>query len=540
MTIPAGRRSGILVPLFSMPSSASWGIGEIGDIPHLAAWLRDAGQDLLQLLPIHEMAVGQRSPYSAMTAMAIDPIFISVHAVDEFRAIGGEPAMGAAWRERAGGGAAGARDRPRARAPREGSRRCAPPSPSSSAVARSPGTKRRRPSRRGPPPSRGGSTTTRSSARSTRASSDRPWTEWPKPLRLRNPMALAVARVELAARGALPEVAAVDRRHAVAPGEGGRRSPCRSWATSRSWWTATAPTSGRTPRRSGSTPRWARRPTPSATTGRSGACRSTGGTQVAGRRLRVAPRERRAARQRSSTATGSITSSASTGPTCSRATGPRARFTPADEDAQLALGEAVLSILGQAGATIIAEDLGTVPDFVRESLAPPRAFPATRCFAGSATGRRRGSRTARRPRTRPRRWRPRARTTPRRTPRGGTASTRPSARPSWRRPAWRGGLAAWPTRQATFTPELRDVLLEVLFASGSDFLLLPIQDVFGWRDRINIPADLGPQNWTWRLPWPVDRLASEPEAQERAAALRRWSAKYRRGSASQAPLTRPE
>jgi len=40
----------------------------------------------------------------------------------------------------------------------------------------------------------------------------------------------------------------------------------------------------------------------------------------------------------------------------------------------------------------------------------------------------------------------------------------------------------------------------VLFASGSDFLLLPIQDLFGWRDRINIPADLGPQNWTWRLP----------------------------------------
>jgi 4-alpha-glucanotransferase len=73
------------------------------------------------------------------------------------------------------------------------------------------------------------------------------------------------------------------------------------------------------------------------------------------------------------------------------------------------------------------------------------------------------------------------------------------------------------------------VLLEVLFASGSDFLLLPIQDVFGWRDRINIPADLGPQNWTWRLPWTIDRLASEPEAQERAAALRRWSAKYRRG-----------
>ena len=37
-------------------------------------------------------------------------------------------------------------------------------------------------------------------------------------------------------------------------------------------------------------------------------------------------------------------------------------------------------------------------------------------------------------------------------------------------------------------PAVRDVLLEVLYASGSGLLLLPVQDVFGWRDRINEPA----------------------------------------------------
>jgi len=56
------RRAGILVPLFSIPSSGSWGIGEIGDIPMLAAWLRAAGQRVLQLLPINEMPSGERSP----------------------------------------------------------------------------------------------------------------------------------------------------------------------------------------------------------------------------------------------------------------------------------------------------------------------------------------------------------------------------------------------------------------------------------------------------------------------------------------------
>ena len=34
----------------------------------------------------------------------------------------------------------------------------------------------------------------------------------------------------------------------------------------------------------------------------------------------------------------------------------------------------------------------------------------------------------------------------------------------------------------------RDLLLETLVASSSDLLILPVQDVFGWRDRINVPA----------------------------------------------------
>ena len=40
----------------------------------------------------------------------------------------------------------------------------------------------------------------------------------------------------------------------------------------------------------------------------------------------------------------------------------------------------------------------------------------------------------------------------------------------------------------TYGPAVRDALLEILLASGSDLTLLPVQDVFGWRDRINEPA----------------------------------------------------
>ena len=92
-TIHTGRTAGILLPLFSMPSTRSWGIGEIGDLVPMTRWLQDAGLGVLQLLPTNEMAPGQTSPYSAISAMALDPIYISMHAVRDFTVFGGEPRL---------------------------------------------------------------------------------------------------------------------------------------------------------------------------------------------------------------------------------------------------------------------------------------------------------------------------------------------------------------------------------------------------------------------------------------------------------------
>ena len=94
----AGRSAGLLLPLFSMPSSRSWGIGEFPDLPVFARWMRGAGLSLLQVLPLNEMAPGQASPYSAVSAMALDPIFISVPDVPDFQELGGEEALDTAAR----------------------------------------------------------------------------------------------------------------------------------------------------------------------------------------------------------------------------------------------------------------------------------------------------------------------------------------------------------------------------------------------------------------------------------------------------------
>jgi 4-alpha-glucanotransferase len=81
---------------------------------------------------------------------------------------------------------------------------------------------------------------------------------------------------------------------------------------------------------------------------------------------------------------------------------------------------------------------------------------------------------------------------------------------------------------ADYETIVRDVVVEALYASGSDLLLLPIQDVFGWRDRVNEPATVGENNWTYRLPWPVDTLGTQPEARDVQARLREWAYRHAR------------
>jgi 4-alpha-glucanotransferase len=66
-----------------------------------------------------------------------------------------------------------------------------------------------------------------------------------------------------------------------------------------------------------------------------------------------------------------------------------------------------------------------------------------------------------------------------------------------------------------------------LIASNSALVIMPVGDVFGWPDRINTPATVNDRNWTWRMPWPNERLAFEPEAVAAVKRLREWCGRYR-------------
>jgi len=62
---------------------------------------------------------------------------------------------------------------------------------------------------------------------------------------------------------------------------------------------------------------------------------------------------------------------------------------------------------------------------------------------------------------------------------------------------------------ASWNHHVSRALDDTLYSSPSHLALLPIQDLFDLRDRINTPNTVGPQNWSWRLPWSLETIDAE-------------------------------
>lgn len=72
-----GRRGGVAVPLFSIYSARSTGIGEIPDLELLADWCAVTGLSILQLLPMNDVGFDFR-PYDAQSSFALEPMYLSL------------------------------------------------------------------------------------------------------------------------------------------------------------------------------------------------------------------------------------------------------------------------------------------------------------------------------------------------------------------------------------------------------------------------------------------------------------------------------
>ena len=515
-----GRHAGVLVPLFSIPSRSSWGVGEIADLPRFARWLRLAGLGFVQLLPVNEMQEGQNSPYSALTAMAIDPVFISLADVPDFQDAGGESALESSDRERL--------DQARSRATVDFHTIRAL---KSLALHASFHVFRDRHRRSG---SARALAFNDFAAREAwwlddyalfRALHDehraRYWRDWTPELRDRYPEALDLARQRLADTILYYQYL--------------------QWLADEQWQRARADcgdvgifgdfpfmVSGH------SADVWARQhefridasvgtpPDAFSETGQDwGLPVYRWDVVAAGGYEWLRQRARRCTELYDGYRVDHLIGFYRT---FVRERDGQTHFTPSDEPSQTAQGERILRVLKEPGARIIAEDLGIVPDFVRASLARLN-IPGLKVMRWERNWHRHGH-----PFLDPAHYPADS------VAISGTHDTETLA--EW----WDGAdagerrlCAAIPGLRdagcdpdARFDGRIRDALLTGLFAAQSSLLIVPFQDLFGWRDRVNVPAVVNDENWTWRLPWPIDALETLPEARERAAFLSELARHYER------------
>jgi 4-alpha-glucanotransferase len=78
------RRAGVVVPLFSVYSRTSTGIGEFSDLKLVVDWCVATGNSIIQLLPL--AAIGAYfCPYDSLSSFALEPAHISLDALPQAR-----------------------------------------------------------------------------------------------------------------------------------------------------------------------------------------------------------------------------------------------------------------------------------------------------------------------------------------------------------------------------------------------------------------------------------------------------------------------
>lgn len=70
------RMAGINIPIFSLRTKKSLGVGEFLDLIPLIDWAKESGLKLIQILPIN--ATHNSYPYSILSAFALNPIYLNL------------------------------------------------------------------------------------------------------------------------------------------------------------------------------------------------------------------------------------------------------------------------------------------------------------------------------------------------------------------------------------------------------------------------------------------------------------------------------
>ena len=501
-----GRVSGVLLPLFSLRSRDDFGIGDFGAAEAWLRFLRGAGQRMWMMLPLLPTARGDVSPYATRSAFGLNPLFIHLPSLSEYREAGGVSTLNDEERwllEEA-----------------RAAHRVKYPS-----VIRvkwnALWTAFRRFEERGTDPGGRFEAYKRQSAvwldsyalyaAMSEDQEQRPWWEWARGVRERQPQALSAARDRLGNRVRFHEwlqfvaqeqwnaVRSIARQQGVLlAGD----EPFIIGQDSADTW---------------ANPRYLRRdarlgvpPDEFSDTGQDWGLpyfdfEAMEQDDWGWLRLRALHAAADYDLRRVDHAVGYFRQYIRDERT------PKGRFLPAEEPVQRRLGERIFRLLSE-GSGIVAEDLGVIPPFVRQTLAELQ-IPGYRVLRWE-----KDDQVYRNPHQFPE---VSLVTT-------GTHDTE-TIREWWEALGDReraAAAAAWPEFEglrpppAGFTPEVHGRLLATAEQAASRLCVLPWQDVLGETERINLPGSVGDANWAYRLAAPVEELEGREDVREAATQLR--------------------
>lgn len=496
------RVAGIAVPLSSLRSESDHGIGDLEDLKALIEWAARSGQRLIALLPLGESGPGESSPYNALSSFALDPIYLRPEALPEF----GLPAS------RVGLPSVPARQD---RVDHDRVRRAKEPL-FQEAFDRFQHLDEDCPRRRGFAEFRRRSAWLADYAifrALFEEENGRSWKHWPEPLRQAEPRAIDAARgrlrkriafyeyLQFAAEEGWRDVRSTAAKHGVAligdlpfaPSE----NSVDVWAN---------PTIFDLTRSAGAPPdafsptgqRWG------LPMYRWQAMRQSGWRwlRALARRMGELYDVFRIDHVVGLFRTFNFIGEAPSG------------FDPLAENAQIAQGKEILEIVIDEArpASLVAEDLGTIPPFVIETLAA-LDVPGYKVL----------------------RWQRREEDhryiDPLEYPESSVATTGTHDTDTllcwWRELSMEERRAlldvvgrAADAADVELSREQRHAILGRLYRSPSRYVILPIQDLFGWPERINTPATTSGDNWVFRLPLPLERFAADRHVSADSAALR--------------------
>ena len=83
------KLGGTLIPVFSLRTEGSFGVGDFGDLKRMIDWVTDTMQRVLQILPINDTTMshtwGDSYPYSCISIFALHPQYMDIRQLPELK-----------------------------------------------------------------------------------------------------------------------------------------------------------------------------------------------------------------------------------------------------------------------------------------------------------------------------------------------------------------------------------------------------------------------------------------------------------------------